>query len=61
MKRVAIHSAPRSGSTWMGSIFDSNESVAYRLQPLFSYTHKSQLNSSSVKTDIDKFFEDILR
>lgn len=60
MKKIAIHSAPRSGSTWMGSIFDSNENVAYRLQPLFSYTHKSQLTHSSTKNDIDTFFDDIL-
>jgi hypothetical protein len=61
MKRIAIHSAPRSGSTWLGSIFDSHPNVAYRFQPLFSYGHKSQLNEESTKNDIDRFFNDILQ
>ena len=60
MKRIAIHSVPRSGSTWLGSIFDSHPNVAYRFQPLFSYGHKSQLNEKSTKCDIDRFFNDIL-
>lgn len=59
MKRIAIHSVPRSGSTWLGSIFDSNSSVAYRYQPLFSYTHKSQLSSDSTLKEIKLFFNDI--
>lgn len=60
MKRIAIHSVPRSGSTWLGSIFDSHPNVAYRFQPLFSYTHKSQLSENSKKNDIDRFFTKIL-
>lgn len=60
MKRFAIHSVPRSGSTWLGSIFDSSLNVAYRYQPLFSYSHKSQLNEKSSKEKIEKFFTDIL-
>ncbi|MFB6317429.1 sulfotransferase [Saccharicrinis sp. FJH54] len=60
MKRIAIHSVPRSGSSWLGSIFDSHPNVAYRFQPLFSYTHKSQLRPKSSFDDINTFFEDIL-
>lgn len=58
--KVAIHSVPRSGSTWLGSIFDSHPKVAYRFQPLFSYTHKDQLNENSSLLDINGFFKDIL-
>jgi DNA-directed RNA polymerase subunit F len=60
MKHIAIHSVPRSGSTWLGSIFDSSPNVAYRYQPLFSYSHKSVLNHHSSKKDIERFFQDIL-
>ncbi|MFW6225252.1 MAG: sulfotransferase domain-containing protein [Bacteroidota bacterium] len=60
MKRLAIHSVPRSGSTWIGSIFDSCPNVAYRFQPLFSYSHKNQLNENSSLIDIQKFYDDIL-
>lgn len=60
LKRIAIHSVPRSGSTWLGSIFDSSPNTAYRFQPLFSYGHKSQLKPNSATTEIDQFFNDIL-
>ena len=58
--RVAIHSVPRSGSTWLGSIFDSSDEVMYRLQPLFSYSHKGQISEESNLGDINRFFEDII-
>lgn len=58
--KLAIHSVPRSGSTWLGSIFDSHPDVAYRFQPLFSYGHKSQLSPQSTSKEIDAFFSDIL-
>ena len=61
ISKIAIHSAPRSGSSWLGSIFDSHPEVAYRFQPLFSYTHKDQLNESSSLNEINDFFEDILK
>lgn len=58
-KKIAIHSVPRSGSTWLGSIFDSHPKVAYRFQPLFSYTHKNQVKDNSSLNDINNFFLDI--
>lgn len=59
MKKVAIHSVPRSGSTWLGSIFDSSENVVYRFQPLFSYKFKGYLNESSSSEEINDFFQRI--
>ena len=59
MKKIALHGVPRSGTTWVGSIFDSSENVSFKNQPLFSYAFKSRLNDSSSKLDIDCFFEDI--
>lgn len=56
MKRVAIHSVPRSGSTWLGSIFDSHPEVIYKYQPLFSYRFKGALTTESTKEDIVDFF-----
>jgi hypothetical protein len=60
LKTIAIHSAPRSGSSWLGQIFNSSPAVAYRYQPLFSYTHKGKLTANSSSSEIDSFFEDIL-
>ncbi len=59
-QKIAIHGVPRSGTTWLGAILDSSPNVAYRYQPLFSYTHKSFLSETSTKKDIDIFFKKIL-
>lgn len=56
MERVVIHSVPRSGSTWLGAIFDSHPNTIYKLQPLFSYAFKSRLTPLSTKEEIDSFF-----
>lgn len=58
-KRIAIHSVPRSGSTWLGSIFDSHPKVSYRYQPLFSYAFKNYLDETFTKTDVHSFFNAI--
>lgn len=57
LSKVAIHSVPRSGSTWLGSIFDSHPQVNYKLQPLFSYAFKDALNSESTIEQINSFFQ----
>lgn len=59
MKKIAIHSVPRSGSTWLGSIFDSSPHVIYKYQPLFSFVFKNFLNEDSSREDINLFFEKI--
>ncbi len=56
MKRIAIHSVPRSGSTWLGSIFDSSPNVLYKYQPLFSYALKGSLTPESSTEEIKVFF-----
>lgn len=56
MKKVAIHSAPRSGSSWLGNIFNSHPDVDFSFQPLFSYAFKNYLNENSSGEEISKFF-----
>ena len=60
MQRIAIHSMPRSGSSWFGQIFKSHPNVAFRMQPLFSYAFKDRLNENSTLEEINSFFEDLL-
>ncbi len=60
MKKIAIHSVPRSGSTWLGEIFNSSDVVNYNFQPLFSYAFKDRLNDNSSKEEIDVFFDDLI-
>lgn len=57
--RIAIHGAPRSGTSWLGEIVNSSPQVVYRYQPLFSYAFKSYLNEQSDEETCHKFFGDI--
>lgn len=59
MQKLLIHSAPRSGSTWLGTIFDSHPKVSYKYQPLFSYAYKDYIQPDSSKEVIDAFFQSI--
>lgn len=59
MKKIAIHSVPRSGSTWLGQILNSSSCVKFVYQPLFSYAFKSYLDEQSSKEKISQFFEEI--
>jgi hypothetical protein len=56
MQKIAIHSVPRSGSTWLGEILNSSPDVKYCFQPLFSYQFKDFLDESSSKEDIERLF-----
>ena len=59
MKKIAIHSVPRSGSSWLGQIFNSSPHVIFKYQPLFSYAFKDFLNEKSSRQEIDEFFKEI--
>ena len=61
MQRIAIHSVPRSGSTWLGQIFNSSSLVIYKYQPLFSYAFKGRLSPQSTNNKIVQFFDEIPR
>jgi hypothetical protein len=40
MRTVAIFGCPRSGTSWLGQLYNSQEAVLYRYQPLFAYEFK---------------------
>lgn len=56
---VAIHSVPRSGSSWLGQIFKSSRHVEFRYQPLFSYAFKDFLGPNSPRERIFEFMKAI--
>lgn len=60
MKQLAIFGVPRSGTSWLGQIFNSSKHVAYRYQPLFSHALKGFLDFSSTSADIEAFHQAIL-
>ncbi len=57
---IGIWGAPRSGTSWLGQIFNSSPNTLYRYQPLFSYKYRDRLSKSSTKKEIDEFFSDII-
>jgi hypothetical protein len=60
MRKIAIVGVPRSGTSWLGQIFNSHPNVAFRFQPLFSYGHKGRLSEHSSAGEIQAFFDEIL-
>ncbi len=60
MKLIALHSMPRSGSTWLGSIIDSCPNVIYKMQPLFAYALKGFLDQDSDYEKISSFKQRLL-
>ena len=60
MKVILLHSAPRSGSTWLQTLFDSYPNVKTVYQPLFSYAFKNRVNDDSTTKEIDELCKDLL-
>lgn len=56
---VIIAGVPRSGTSWLGQVFDSSPNTVFRYQPLFSYAFKNAINKHSTKHEIQNFFQDI--
>lgn len=56
---ISIHGAPRSGTSWLGKIFDSHPAVAYRFQPLFSYRFKNAISETSSSQEVENFLNDL--
>ena len=60
-EKIAIWGVPRSGTSWLGQIFNSSPNIVYRFQPLFSQAFKHGLSAFSSKSDIEDFFNEILK
>lgn len=61
MSIVALHGAPRSGTTWLGQLFNSHPEVAFRYQPFFSHRFRERINTKSSAKKIRVFFDDLWR
>ncbi|HEX5757392.1 MAG TPA: sulfotransferase [Arenimonas sp.] len=57
---LGIHGAPRSGTTWLGQLFNSHPAVAFRYQPFFSYAFRDRVSEASSDAAIRSFFDDLL-
>lgn len=61
MKKLAIFSVPRSGSTWLGEIFNSSMVVKYCFQPMFSYSFTARFNNLNNNNDLKSIYTDLLK
>ena len=59
MNRFALHSVPRSGSSWLGAVLSSHPEVNYFFQPLFSTSFSSQLDINSSLEEIIDFYSQL--
>lgn len=57
---IAIHGAPRSGTSWLGQLFNSNPHVAYRFQPFFAHAFRGRVDSQADAASLRAFFSDLL-
>jgi len=51
---IILAGMPRSGTTWLGHIFDSHPDVAYRVCPLFCHSLKNALSPASERAEWER-------
>lgn len=56
---IGLHGAPRSGTSWIGQIFNSAPQVAYRFQPFFAYAFRQRIDHARTAGDFDDILRDI--
>ena len=56
---ISVHGVPRSGTSWLGQIFDSHPNVRYKFQPLYSDRFKDRINVRSTVNEINSFFNEL--
>lgn len=60
MKLVSLHSCPRSGSSWIQSIFEHHPTIKTIFQPLFSHAFKNIINKNSTIKDFNNFVNGLI-
>ena len=56
---ISIHGVPRSGTSWLGQIFNRHSEVLYRFQPLFSYRFRGKIGPDASSDDIRAFLNEL--
>ena len=60
MNVISLHGVPRSGTTWLQSIFEAHPNIKTIFQPLFSYAFKNKINYTSTKKEWKEFIYGML-
>ena len=53
---INIHGVPRSGTSWLGEIFNSAPCVRYKYQPLYRKPLRGMIDSHSRREDLEHYF-----
>lgn len=56
---VGIQGVPRSGTSWLAQIFNSQPDVILKFQPLFSYALKNEIDEYADKQKINNFYNNM--
>lgn len=56
---IGLHGAPRSGTTWIGQIFNSAPEAAFRFQPFFAHAFRPRVDAADTPSDLDQILKDI--
>jgi hypothetical protein len=56
---IGLHGAPRSGTSWLGQIFNSSPEVAYRYQPFFAHAYRERAMACRTPRELAQLLEDI--
>ena len=56
---IMINGVPRSGTSWLGEIINSNEDVKYKFQPFYSYIFRDISLEKASLEEIHRFFVEL--
>lgn len=58
-KIVGVFGVPRSGTSWLGQIFNSSEETSFFYQPMFTEEFRDKINVRSSKEEMENYFRTI--
>lgn len=56
---LGIHGAPRSGTTWLGQIFNASPNTAFRYQPFFAHAFRARVDAARSPEALEAILDDI--
>jgi hypothetical protein len=56
---LGLHGAPRSGTTWLGQIFNSSPHTAYRYQPFFAFAFRARVDAARTPEALEAILDEI--
>jgi hypothetical protein len=56
---LGIHGAPRSGTTWLGQIFNASPQTAFRYQPFFAHAFRARVDAARSPQALEAILDEI--